>query len=58
MNYKFTFHSHPVQFQHLRYKPRQKKVDRTSVTVHKQIDEMMVQGPIPKRRPIRQYVLL
>ena len=33
----------------LRYKPRQKKVDRTSVTVHKQIDEMMVQGPIPKK---------
>ena len=33
----------------LRYKPRQKKVNRTSVTVHKQIDEMMVQGPIPKK---------
>ena len=33
----------------LRYKPRQKKVNRTSVTVHKQINEMMVQGPIPKK---------
>ena len=33
----------------LRYKPRQKKVDRTSVTVHKQIDEMAIQGPIPKK---------
>ena len=33
----------------LRYNPRQKKVNRTSVTVHKQIDEMMVQGPIPKK---------
>ena len=33
----------------LRYKPRQKKVDRTSVTVHKQIDEMTIQGPIPKK---------
>ena len=32
----------------LRYKPRQKKVDRTSVTVHKQIDETTIQGPIPK----------
>ena len=28
----------------LRYKPRQKKVNRTSVTVHKQIDEMTIQG--------------
>ena len=33
----------------LRYKPRQKKVDRTSVTVHKQIDETMIQGPIPEK---------
>ena len=33
----------------LRYKPRQKKVDRTNVIVHKQIDEMMIQGPIPKK---------
>ena len=33
----------------LRYKPRQKKVDRRSVTVHKQIDETMIQGPIPKK---------
>ena len=33
----------------LRYKQRQKNVDRTSVTVHKQIDKMMIQGPIPKK---------
>ena len=33
----------------LRYQPRQKKVDRRSVTVHKQIDETTIQGPIPKK---------
>ena len=33
----------------LTYKPRQKKVDRTSVTVHKQIDETTIQGPILKK---------
>ena len=36
----------------LRYKPRQKKVDRRSVTVHKQIDETTIQGPIPKKEQL------
>ena len=35
-----------------KYKSRQKKVDRTSVTIHKQIDHTRIQGPVPKEQQL------